>query len=858
MADQRMYANKRGGRRSSGETVHQVLLRVAAEHDGELRDHVDDVAELVERVGRELASATPSSLEVRRAAALHDIGKVAIPDAILQAPRALTPTSGNTCASTRHRRAHHRRRARLPGVARIVRSSHERYDGGGYPDGLAGDEIPLGARIVAVCDAYDAMVTDRAYRMVVPPARRSRSSALRRQAVRPPVVAGFIAATANDFASHECAVARKGSIERALDVIELVHVRPIPGTTTLRRPRRRSWVANRDHEGDVGPEVAQREERLSGLPGPGALRRRLLRRVPAVRPARARPRPHGRGRPHGHPRRRVGLVDVGARGRALRARLARSPCSTARTRAASSVVLGTPTYAMPPWLVRKYPEVSGRARAPGGAIPYGHRQDADYSHPAFRWHAERITRKVVGRYADHPAVIGYQVDNEPGIELFHNRGAFQGFVDRCASSYGDVETLNERWGLVYWSHRIARWDELWTPDGNTVPSYDLAWRRYQSALTTDFIAEQAASCASSRGRTSSSRRAWRSTGPAFDPRRPQPRARHRGGQPLLPDAGRAHDARPPPDAARAGALDRGPGAWAIHLQADITRGARDQPFLVTETNAISIGESHANFPAYDGQWRQAAWALVARGARMVEYWHWHSIHFGHETYWLGVLNHDGEPGRCYAEVAADRRRVRARRGRGGRPRAGRRRRRCSTRRESKWAMEFHPPLAAEGGIAPDRDSYERILGRFYEGLFGAGLQADDRLPAGPRRRRRGARRPLARARGARRCTSPTTRCSTGSTPTRAPAATSSSASARGYADEEARPRHEVMPGRLREAVGATYSEYTNLTVPVPVAARRPRAAGGRGGDRMGRRARPRGRRDAASATSTRTSAAGPP
>jgi beta-galactosidase len=155
------------------------------------------------------------------------------------------------------------------------------------------------------------------------------------------------------------------------------------------------------------------------------------------------------------------------------------------------VVLGTPTYAMPPWLVRKYPEVTAERRT-GERIPYGHRQDADYSHPAFRWHAERITPKVVGRYVDHPAVIGYQVDNEPGNELFHNRGAFQGFVDQLRARYGDVDTLNERWGLVYWSHRIARWDELWPPDGNTVPSYDLAWRRYQSALTTRFIAEQAA------------------------------------------------------------------------------------------------------------------------------------------------------------------------------------------------------------------------------------------------------------------------------------------------------------------------------------------------------------------------------
>src|SRR4051812_611265 len=156
-----------------------------------------------------------------------------------------------------------------------------------------------------------------------------------------------------------------------------------------------------------------------------------------------------------------------------------------------NVILGTPTYAMPPWLARKYPEVRAERRT-GERIPYGHRQDPDYSHPAFRFHADRLVRKVVGRDVDHPAIIGYQVDNEPGMELFHNRGAFETFVDRLRERYGDVDTLSDRWGLVYWSHRLSRWDDLWVPDGNTVPSYDLAWRRFQSALTTEFISEQAA------------------------------------------------------------------------------------------------------------------------------------------------------------------------------------------------------------------------------------------------------------------------------------------------------------------------------------------------------------------------------
>jgi two-component system, cell cycle response regulator len=165
IADQRMYASKRRGRRSSEETIQQVLLSVVGEHDGALRDHVDDVARLAERVGRRLGLEQGDVAHLRRAAALHDIGKVAIPDAILHAPRALTPEEWE------YMRQHTIIGARiiaaapelLP-VAEIVRSSHERFDGGGYPDQLAGEEIPLGARIVAVCDSFDAMTTTRSYR----------------------------------------------------------------------------------------------------------------------------------------------------------------------------------------------------------------------------------------------------------------------------------------------------------------------------------------------------------------------------------------------------------------------------------------------------------------------------------------------------------------------------------------------------------------------------------------------------------------------------------------------------------------------------------------------------------------------
>ena len=169
LADQRMYAHKGSGRRSPAESIHRVLMSVVGEHDGSLRDHVNGVTRLSELVARQLGLEPDDVAHVRRAASLHDIGKVAIPDAILHAPRKLTPEEWeymhqHTVIGARIISA---APEMLP-VADIVRSSHERWDGGGYPDRLAGDAIPLGARIVAVCDSFEAMTADRAYRKAMP------------------------------------------------------------------------------------------------------------------------------------------------------------------------------------------------------------------------------------------------------------------------------------------------------------------------------------------------------------------------------------------------------------------------------------------------------------------------------------------------------------------------------------------------------------------------------------------------------------------------------------------------------------------------------------------------------------------
>jgi two-component system cell cycle response regulator len=163
-ADQRMYENKRGGRVSAGEQSSGVLLRALSERHPTLADHVNGVAELAEAVAAKLQLPKDEVARVRLAAALHDVGKMAIPDAILEKPGPLTSAEWeflyrHTLVAERILHA----APDLAHVASIVRWSHERYDGNGYPDGLEGDNIPLTARIVFVCDAFDAMISERPY-----------------------------------------------------------------------------------------------------------------------------------------------------------------------------------------------------------------------------------------------------------------------------------------------------------------------------------------------------------------------------------------------------------------------------------------------------------------------------------------------------------------------------------------------------------------------------------------------------------------------------------------------------------------------------------------------------------------------
>lgn len=382
------------------------------------------------------------------------------------------------------------------------------------------------------------------------------------------------------------------------------------------------------------------------------------------------------------------------------------------------VILGTPTYAAPPWLQRRHPEIVADT-ATGLPMQWGARQEMDFTHGAFRFYAERIIRKVVETYKDHPAVIGFQVDNEPGIRILYNDSVFQEFVDRLRRTYGSVERLNEEWGLVYWSHRLSTWADLWRPDGNAQPQYDLAWRRFQADLVTEYIAWQANIVQEIAGPDT-----LVTTCISYDQVAVADADLSRG---LSVASGNAYyemqdSLRHPNTTDRAigttAWIVRGP--WALSELADTMYSSKQAPFLVTETNAGSIGNAFINQSPYDGQWRQAAWLLVARGARMIEYWHWNTLEFGAETYWGGVLPHDGVPGRAYEEIARIGNDFAAIGGLfdGAEPDYDIT---VLFDSDSKFALARQAPFRAPGAGA-DHDAYRRLVAAFTRGVFDAKRQ----------------------------------------------------------------------------------------------------------------------------------------
>jgi diguanylate cyclase (GGDEF)-like protein/putative nucleotidyltransferase with HDIG domain len=210
LADQRMYAEKGSGkaRRPTPDlSATAALLQIVRERDPSLDEHTAEVAAWAAGVAEALGADPETVEQARLGGELHDIGKTAIPDAILHKPGALSAQEWefmkrHTVIGERILLAD----AALEPIAAVARSHHERWEGGGYPDDVCGEQIPLVARIVAVCDAFEAMVSDRPYRRGRPPAEAVEELLrCRGGQFDPAVVDAFVALIAGELAGARAA-----------------------------------------------------------------------------------------------------------------------------------------------------------------------------------------------------------------------------------------------------------------------------------------------------------------------------------------------------------------------------------------------------------------------------------------------------------------------------------------------------------------------------------------------------------------------------------------------------------------------------------------------------------------------------
>ena len=297
------------------------------------------------------------------------------------------------------------------------------------------------------------------------------------------------------------------------------------------------------------------------------------------------------------------------------------------------IIMGTPTYSIPAWMYKEHPEIIV-TRLGGQTLYYGLRQNTDLANPTYRFYCERVIRKILEHYKNEPAIIGFQIDNETSSAYAANHDVQVGFREYLKSKFKTVDELNKIWGLNYWGQRLNDWSELPPRDGIINPGWKLEWERYSQWLTTDFLAWQA--------------------GIVNEYKRPEQFVMHDFAGPPLPVVNESDIAKSLDIAAANpyhGTQDQFDGQASSYV-GDYMRSLKKTNYLVTETNAEAIGwDSKEQFPPYDGQLRLDVYTHVSSGANMVEYWHWHSIHYGQETYWKGVLGHDLQPGRAYEEVS---------------------------------------------------------------------------------------------------------------------------------------------------------------------------------------------------------------
>ena len=299
-----------------------------------------------------------------------------------------------------------------------------------------------------------------------------------------------------------------------------------------------------------------------------------------------------------------------------------------------NVIIGTPTYAVPTWMVKAHPDVL--AETVKGRGIYGARQIMDITHPVYLFYAERVIRELMKRTAHRKCVIGFQLDNETKYYGTAGKNVQEQFVKYIREKFHDnLDAMNYEFGLDYWSNRINAWEDFLDVRGTINGSLGAEFEKFQRTLVDKFLSWQADIVNEYRREdqfvTHNLDFEWRGYSYGI-----QPYVNHLHASQCLTIAGT--DIYHPTQDDLTGV--------EIAFGGDLIRSLKQDNYLVIETEA----QGFPGWTPYKGQLRLQAYSHLASGANSVMYWHWHSIHNACETYWKGILSHDFQENATYREA----------------------------------------------------------------------------------------------------------------------------------------------------------------------------------------------------------------
>jgi beta-galactosidase len=300
------------------------------------------------------------------------------------------------------------------------------------------------------------------------------------------------------------------------------------------------------------------------------------------------------------------------------------------------VVLGTPTASAPPWLMKKNPELY-RVREDGQRVTFGNRRGYCPNHPLYHEHTRRIVTQMAEHYADHPEVIGWQIDNEFGERCYCSTCA-AGFQTWLRGRYEALEELNQKWGTTFWSHVYTDWDEIPLPlttGGSPNPGLALDFYRFCS---DSYVAYQQLQIDILRLHCPGQFITHNLMGFGYDKLN-------------YFDLTRSLDFVSWDNYPRMQwTMDKRVNPSAMALNLDTMRGLKSRNIWIMEQQAGQGGWEVLSVAPRPGELRLWAYQSIAHGADAIVFFRWRTARFGTEQYWHGLLDHDARPSRRYEEI----------------------------------------------------------------------------------------------------------------------------------------------------------------------------------------------------------------